>query len=555
MKTIIQALVHAMRCRTGTWQLWGVSFLLAASMSLSYAQNVPVALNLPTSVSGDIVPGMTALDLPFVVQGADGLALDVIVPVNGARMSLIDPTGAAVLVPNDSRLTYHPGSQLTPPLPGGVFTLAELPAPSNGTWILRLTFPAAHNRTVAMATVRARSRYQVGIAIERTTLLAGEDVAIGMIVLDNGTPIRGLLSSISVGQGTPGQAIAAHDNGQQPDGLADDGVYTIDYTFATAGTYDILGSVEIQTPEGPIQRTAVSQVRVINPPLSAGSSAFNVVRSAGNCVSGLQVLQNFNVLEAATYATLIRLRAPNGKTMDIRKSRLLPLGAASVTALFDAKTIRQTLASDGPYSVALIESLRVGASELTLGFRKRDAGIFNVTLEDLCTEPIVLQQQLTMTPVIEQGYIASFDVAFPIQVSSPGFYQISFKVVGQHGEDIALFNASRSLAAGVNTVVVNIRSEKFLAVDGPYRAISLVVVGGGNSARLTSIGTSDTYSRWQFLPSKNGDLNSDGSVDGADMALVTQYRGLRAAIPGDRRDINRDGIIDIRDARALQTLR
>lgn len=555
MNKIIHALMHALRHPSRPSHRWGLSLLLTVGMSLSFAQTVPATLNMPISLSGDVVPGMTHLDLPFVVQGADGLALDVIVPVNGATLSLIDPGGAAVLAPNDPRLSYHPGSQLTPPLPGGVYILSELPSPSNGTWIIRLTFPSANTKTVALATVRARSRYQVGIAIERTTLLAGEDVAIGMIVLDNGTPIRGLLSSIRVGQGTPGQAIAAHDNGQPPDGRADDGVYTIDYTFASAGTYDILGSVDIPTPDGPIQRTVTSQVRVINPLLSPGNSAFNLVRSAGNCVSGLQVLQSFNVLEAATYATLIRLRAPNGKTMDIRKSRPLPLGAASVTALFDAKTIRQTLASDGPYAVALIESLRVNTSELTLSFRKRDAGIFNITLDDLCTEPIVLRQQLSMTPVIELGYIASFDVAFPIQVSSPGFYQISFKVVGQNGDDVALFNASRSLAAGVNTVIVNIRSEKFLAVDGPYRAISLVVVGGGNSARLTSIGTSDTYSRWQFLPSKNGDLNNDGSVDGADMALVTQYRGLRAAIPGDRRDINRDGIIDIRDARALQTLR
>ena len=45
------------------------------------------------------------------------------------------------------------------------------------------------------------------------------------------------------------------------------------------------------------------------------------------------------------------------------------------------------------------------------------------------------------------------------------------------------------------------------------------------------------------------------SDEAADAAILSQQRGSAVVTPGDRRDINRDGVIDIRDVRALQQLR
>jgi len=56
-------------------------------------------------------------------------------------------------------------------------------------------------------------------------------------------------------------------------------------------------------------------------------------------------------------------------------------------------------------------------------------------------------------------------MVFPVRVKSAGFYQIAFKVVGAKGEDVAFVNASRSLAAGTNNVMVNVASDKFRIVD------------------------------------------------------------------------------------------
>jgi hypothetical protein len=529
--------------------------LCLALLGSAFGQTVPVALNLPATISADVRPGATTLDLPFSISGADSLQFDLIVPVDGATLALLDPAGAEVLAAGDPRLAFHPGSAQQPPLPGGVFVSPTLADPADGTWTLRLRFPPAGVPTVALGTIVARSRYQAGIAIERNTLLVGEDVSIGMLVLDDGKPITGLAPTISVGIGAGATPLPASDDGRAADGLADDGVYSIDYTFAAPGLYDINASVAIPGAKGPVLRQASAQVRAVAPLLAASAVRLDTLRGNDNCVSALRVSVDFNVLQAGSYATLVRLSAPNGRGIDLRKATAMGGAGATVVASFSAADIRAKLASDGPYTVSRIDTLRLGGDELTLAFRKLDAGRFDSDLAALCTPPILLEAGLLATPVLRDGYIDSLDLAFPLTVATAGFYQISFKLIGADGQDIELVNASRALAKGPNQVRVNVASPRFLLVDGPYRAISLLVLQGATSARLADLGGTPAYSRWQFHPARAGDLDGDGAAGPADAAILAGFRGVRALAPGDRRDLNRDGLIDLRDARALQSLR
>ncbi|WP_338761392.1 choice-of-anchor X domain-containing protein [Massilia sp. METH4] len=523
-----------------------------AGMAPAGAQTVPVAVNMPATVSGAVVPGATSLDIPFSVAGADGLRLELIAPVDGVSLTLLDPAGNVVIAPGDPRATFRPGSLASPALPGGIFEIAELPEPLDGTWTIRLAFPAAPGKTVALGTVFARSRYQVGVAVERDTLLVGEDVSLGLLVLEDGQPITGLAPTIALNGGAP---LGAADDGQGADGKADDGVYSVDHTFTAAGDYTITGNVAIPTPKGTINRTATARVKAVSPQLNNATVGLTTLRGANNCVSSLRVDFGFNVLKAARYSTLVRLTAPNGRSIDVRKAAGYGTGASSVTAEYKAADIRTRLGADGPYAVALIDALELGNEQFTLAYRQRDAGTFTTSLAQLCSGAIEVQPQLTATPILRDGHIDRFRLAFPITVTNGGFYQISYKVVGPNGEDIELVNASRSLVAGANNVEVELASDRFQVVDGPYRAISLVVLQGSNSARVATIGSTAAYSRWQFYPKKAGDLDGDGLVGANDAALLSQQRGAPVYTPGDRRDINRDGTIDIRDVRALQQLR
>jgi hypothetical protein len=205
--------------------------------------------------------------------------------------------------------------------------------------------------------------------------------------------------------------------------------------------------------------------------------------------------------------------------------------------------------------VALFDALELGEDEFSLAYRKRDAGTFNTNLSQLCSGAIEVQPQLTTTPILRDGHIDRFRLAVPVKGANFCFYHISCQVVFPVSADIDHVTASRTPAAGANNVEVELASDKFQTVDGPYRAISLVVLQGGNSARLATIGSTEAYSHWQFYPKKAGDLDGDGVVGPADATLLTANRGAAVYTPGDRRDLNRDGAIDIRDVRALQQLR
>jgi hypothetical protein len=533
------------------------SLLFAAALcGLAQAQTAPVVLGTPASVSANVVPGATSVELAIPVSGITRLRLDAIVPVAGALVSLTDPQGRTVVSPGDARVTFNAGQLLRPPLPGGIFELPELTAPADGTWRLLVTFPAAIERTVVMVTVIAASRYQAAVVMDRDTLIVGEDAAIGLAVQDNGAPILGLSPTITVARvGNSGSSTSARDDGVGPDGRAGDGVYSIERTFTEAGEYDIRADVTFSTTGGPVSRTAIRRVRVVTP--SVSPPTINLSNQLGNagCVNGLQVGLNLTALKAGSYTTLVRLTGRNNRSIDVRKA--FALGAGSSTnqsAVFSAQSIKQTIGIDGPYNVSLIDILDVGGDEFSLAFRRRDAGSFNLVLANFCNLPIELPGPLTVTPVLKGNFIGSLDLSFPVLVTASGNYQISFKVISANGFDLGLVNATRALSAGLNNVTVRLASDAYLSNDGPYQLISLLVLSGGTSAQQTVVGSSAAYSKWQFAPRITGDLNNDGSVDAADSAILANLRGVPALRPGDRRDINRDGVIDLRDARELQRL-
>lgn len=532
--------------------LYCLFFMLGLYAADTSAQTVPVALNLPATLTADIRAGATTAELTFTVGGADHLRFDLIAPLDGATVTLLDPTGAVVMPAGDPRVSFHPGSAQTPPLPGGVFTTEQLTLPANGAWRLRLEFPAAPGNTVVLATIIAHSRWQAGIATDRSTVLVGEDAAIGMAVLDEGKPVTGLTPQIAVNTAV---GSTARDNGQGPDGLAGDGIYSIDHVFGAPGLYTVTGTATIPTPDGPITRSATMQIKAVPPSLQLGTVSLQTEQGPGGCTTALQVQPQFNVLAAGRYATLVRLSAPNGRYLDWRQAGNQAAGTVTLQAAFTAENIRRTLASDGPYTISRIDTLRAVDGELTLAFRLLDAGRFDLDLAALCQPNITLAPGLVATPVLRDGYIDALELAFSMQVASAGFYQISLKLLGADGQDVGLINASRALNAGGNQVTVTVPAAQFQRADGPYRAISLLVLGGGDTARLAELGTTSAWSRWQFYPARAGDLDNDGAIGAGDQAILTQYRGQPALQPGDRRDLDRNGVIDLRDARLLQQQR
>ena len=140
--------------RLAGWLLAATALLISSSSIAQDGAQLPIPMNTPATVTGQIVAGMTRLELPFNLSGASSLALDVIVPVDGASLQLLSPSGVAA-ASGGAGVAFYPGSALPTAAPGGVFEVSAITAPADGTWILVLSFPPAPARTVAIATVRA----------------------------------------------------------------------------------------------------------------------------------------------------------------------------------------------------------------------------------------------------------------------------------------------------------------------------------------------------------------------------------------------------------------
>lgn len=532
-------------------------FLLCLLAGEANADQLPVATNVPVTLTANIITGMKFVEIPFSLSGVDGVIIEVIVPVNGASFTLLDPQGKVALAPGDASVKFESGAVLAPKKspPGGVFSTQELNEPTNGTWKIRLDFPSAPVNTVAMATVFTRTSYQAGIVTDRENYLSGEDVSVGMLIINGGQPVKSLAPQIQIS--LKGSSIKSTkvglDNGVNPDGLANDGLYSVDYTFPKAGQYQIIGQATIPTAKGKVTRKADRLVNVTEPPLQVTSVSAKIIFGAGSCVAGIEEKVDFNVTKPGEYIVRGTLTANGGAALEARSRSDLLAGLNSIILFYSNQDIKSIIAKDGPYD---FKDLDVLSGNLTLA--SRDKGIVGTTplvkLDSLCREPIEIGQ-VTVEPIIADGYISALKFNLPINVLSGGNYDVSFKVIGSAGEDIGLVGGSQLFSAGANVVSITLLSDKFLNADGPYAAISALVYGAGGTMQQSRTGESQAYRRWQFMPKRAGDLDNDEDVDVFDRNIIINALNKPALSPGDRRDVFRDGKIDIRDTRAILGLR
>jgi hypothetical protein len=522
-------------------------------------EGVPVGLNIPSTLTADITPGTTHVEIPFDLDAADAVKLDVIIPVDNALFTLKDSAGTTVRSSGDSRVMFHAGREVNPNLPGGVFETDEITGPVSGRWVIVLDFPAAPQKTVALASIFTRTPFQAGIVLERDSFIAGEDVSVGFLIVNNGQPITGLTPIISVTpQNPPGNKTIqqAKDDGVNPDGLADDGIYSIDYTFASAGTYLIEGSVDLPNGGTTIRRTASRLVTVRSPSFSGANISATTTTGRGGCVSGINVILNVTANAAGDFVFGAILKASNGNVLSARDLKTVIAGNNVITLSFSTDDLRSVLGVNGPYLVSAVDIFRFDSvNGFELAYKARDVvNTPSVSLSALCVAPVQLEESLQTAFTLQNGFISALDLKFPITVDNAGSYSISFKIIDSLGNDVGLYAGNRSLRLGRNDVTFTIPARDFLKGDGPYSVISLLVLGSSGSSSLSNLGTTGDLKRWQFLPLLRGDLNNDGFVDALDRPFIAEALDQAALVPGDRRDLNRDGVINNLDLDLLTTL-
>ncbi len=506
---------------------------------------------------GAVEAGSTQVDVIVPVSGLSSLRVQAIVPVNGARISLISPSGAVVLEPTDTGIAFADGQALTPPLPGGVFITPELANPVDGNWVLRATFPASAFKTIVLLTVFAESPYQVGLVLTAPSYRIGQPVPLGLLAVRQGLPLLGLQPVLTVRKdGLLVATLPAVDNGQPGDfdGLVGDGIYSQGYTFADLGRYEVVGQVSIPLPGGgSVTRTATGFIDIVPVNYTLGSVLGTVV-NGNNCVARLDVSTQATAVLPGVYATAATLKAPSGVSILKRTTTTLAApGALTATVSFTSSEIRARLAQGGVFVVDPLDVVSLTDDTTQLEVRRPAALSFpNLALTQFCTDPIEIGTGATVATGLRQNFIGQLDFKLPISVNTAGSYQVSFKVIDGLGQEVGQFGLTQQLAAGGNTISATVLAGRLQKSDGPFSVESVLVVRGTASAQASRVPVAGSaFSRWQFFPTVTADLNGDESVNAADQSLLNTFRNATSLLPGDRRDINRDGKIDVRDAREV----
>ena len=533
--------------------------LAAAVLTPSWAQ-APAGGMINTgainTLVGQIEVGNTWVDVTIPVSAMRSLRVQVIVPVPGATVSLMDPRGNVVVVPNDPGLSFLNGQALAPALPGGVYITPEVANPVDGNWVLRAQFPAAPTRTIALLTVFATTPYQAGIVLTGQTFRVGQPVPLGLLVTNGGMPIRGLAPILKITKG--GATIAtlnAVDSGQSGDydGLANDGIYSRGVMFNDLGRYLIEGMVTIPVVGGSIMRSASGFIDIVPRNYSLNFVVGSFTSGTGGCVSQLNVTANATAQQGGTYNTAATLKSPDGTTFVKRTNsiRAAP-GTFDTTVSFTSREIRSHFSQGGVFTIDPLDVVSVANDLVTLEARRARAHMYpNLPITQFCADPIEIGLSATVSTVPRSTFIGQLDFKLPISVTTAGTYGISFKVTDSRGSEVSQFAVSQFLSSGVvNNISLTVLANRLQTADGPFNIESVLIVGAGRSAQASRIPVAaSAFSRWQFFPTVTADLNGDGSVDVADRDLILSYRNATALVPGDRRDLNADGKIDLLDAR------
>ncbi|KQW51090.1 MULTISPECIES: hypothetical protein [unclassified Roseateles] len=520
------------------------------------AQQGQAAVGLPVTQASPIVSGQTSASFKLPVSALASMRLQVTVPVPGVTLTVLNPQGQTVFAPGDPNVGFLDGAALTPPLPGGQFLTPDIATPANGDWTVRADFPASPHPTVALLTTYAQSTLQVGLVLSSNVYRVGNPVPLGLLVVNNGQPVTGLTPSISVSKdGGPPLVLNARDSGQPADydGLAGDGIYSQGTVFTDPGTYQLLGEVSIPQPGGMAQRSAQAIVEIVPANYQLGSVSGSVTNGSGGCVANLHVDTAGSASLAGTYATAATLKSASGKTLVKRSSAALDApGAVNTRMSFSAAEIRSQFGEGGVFSVDPLDVLSFIAGQPWLELRKAAAFSFpSIALNQLCADPIEINSSATVATGLRGRFIGQLSFTLPIRVTAAGNYQVSFKVIDNKGVEVGQFGLNPALAVGANNVNATVLADRLQVSDGPFTIDSVLVVGSGNrSAQASRVPVSSSdFSRWQFFPTITGDLSGDGAVGAADRDIVTQSRGQVPRVPGDRRDLNGDGKIDLLDAR------
>jgi hypothetical protein len=307
-------------------------------------------------------------------------------------------------------------------------------------------------------------------------------------------------------------------------------------------------------------RTVTGRVEIIEPRMAVLDIEGEVLTGLNNCVEALNVKVYAESYEDNDYRVSVWMKDEANDIRRVNRGKPVAAGPFEIVVPYPVEELREKL-GNGPFSIQRLNIISDG--ELTDGseqeFDTYDLDLFpHITAADFCYPPIYLVPGLEVTEQLDDGFIAALDFNMTLKVAEAGRYKITFKItdpVSLAQYPILDYSLQPYLHKGDNIIAFSLPANRVQSSDGPFEVELLTVDNGYETLQESRVGKTAEYSRWQFLPNRPGDLNNNGDVNEADRAILIKHLNQPALVPGDRRDVTGDGMINGADIRYLLQLR
>jgi hypothetical protein len=383
-----------------------------------------------------------------------------------------------------------------------------------------------------------------------------------VMVLKDGKAVSGLSPVVTVTAPSGAtEEVVLHNDGNtfvNFDMNANDSVYSNAHAYTEVGTHQLEATLTIPMDNGQeLVRTVTGQVEIIEPRMAVLDIEGEVLTGLNNCVEALNVKVYAESYEDNRYTVSVWLTDDTGEVRRVNRRKPVTAGPFNITVPYPVEELREELGV-GPFTLRRLNITSDG--ELTDGsaqeFDTYNLDLFpNITAADFCYPPIHLMPGLEVTEQLEGGSIAALDFTMTLKVAVEGSYKLTFKATDAAGLIVQEYFLQPYLYPGDNEIAFSLPASRLQDSDGPFRVQDLLAEGGYETLQVSRVGETDAFSRWQFVATRAGDLNNDGDVDEADRAILIEHRNQPALVPGDRRDVTGDGMINGADIRYLLQLR
>ncbi len=474
-----------------------------AFFNVHAATDIPLNMSTNKTITHPINIDDTQTSITFEIDQAEELAIEIVLPLDHATVSLIGPDGIVVIAANDPQIITTPGSQFQPGLPGAMVLLPAVQSPMTGSWSLVIDYPVAEYKTLIIVQVLVKTKIAFGMAIPINEYVVGESIALAALLTDEGTPLTGEKVSFEIiNPNNSISKVVASDDGQIGDFKENDGIYSKLHIVEQSGQYTINATVELIYDGIAVKRQSSKKIAVVPNSIDIKKISLIPQNSSKGCTEYINQEVDIFVNVAGEYAFTNYLKTKTDK-LDGGTRKILTEGDHTLSFQYSKKDLLTTFAADARLTLTPMYVIRLEPdAHILASARTQPNNVLSLADIEFCREAIEISKQLTTTALMsdDNAYIQSLTFKFPIYVDNPGSYIGSVNISASAGEKIDLVSFEQYFTKGDNYFEFTVPGKKFQQADGPYILNSLLVYTNGHSARLRELGKTQSYKKEDFIP-------------------------------------------------------